>query len=106
VTLEDRLKKLEAILDSQAKALAHVEKADTPSEDSRLRQIQKELSDLKRAAQVTPQFSTRAQPIVVGTASSSGILPADVEKSMREVLQGLPGASRRFWKSLLGVNNG
>jgi hypothetical protein len=84
--LEERLKRIADKLDAQAGDLADVEKADTPSEDSRLRQIRRELSDLKKAMQITPATPSRAAPVVVMDVSKSG-LPTEVQRAIEARLR-------------------
>jgi hypothetical protein len=97
-TLEQRLRRIADTLNVQGSALADLEKGEEAS-GSNLRNLQKELADLKRAAQSTPQFVSRAQPVVIGTASSSGILTPDVEKAIASRLAGL-SSSEDLYKSL------
>jgi hypothetical protein len=94
MTLEERLEQIMKRLVSQGEELeGFLQKSD-------------DVGTLRRIREMTPTTPSRAQPVVVMDVSKNGILPADVEKSMKEVLQGIPGARRKFWKSLLGVDNG
>jgi hypothetical protein len=98
-TLEQRLRRIADKLDAQAADLTDIEKADTQSDDSRMRKVQKELADLKKAAQTTPRFESRAQPVVVGDLSKSGILPHEIQKAISDRLKGNISAEelyRRF----------
>jgi hypothetical protein len=93
-SLEQKLRRIEATLDSQAAGLADLEKSERPA-DQNLRILQKELSDLKRTAQVTPQFPSRGQPVVVMDMSKSG-LPTEVSQIISARLKGLVSEDQLF----------
>jgi hypothetical protein len=85
--LEDRLRALERRLTRQGEELAVFEKGDTINDDSRLLEVRRELSDLKKAMQITPATPSRAAPVIVGDISKSG-LPREIEKAISERLKG------------------
>jgi chromosome segregation ATPase len=89
-SLEERLEQIAKKLARQAEDLKDLEKGDESS-DSDVRNLRKELSDLKRAAQITPQFTSRAAPVLIGTASTSRILPTEIEKAIQNRLAGTIG---------------
>jgi uncharacterized coiled-coil protein SlyX len=96
--LEQRLKELEERLSIQAEEFTSLQKSVEPTE-SNVRSLKKELSDLKRAVQITPATPSRAQPVVIWTASASGSLPTDVEKAIASRLAGL-SSSDDLYKAL------
>jgi hypothetical protein len=68
---EERLKKIEAGLTVHKRGLDDLEKS--------------------RAAQTTPAFQSRAQPVVVMDVSKGGILPAEIERAISARLEGTIG---------------
>jgi hypothetical protein len=79
--LEERLKALEATLAVQGKELSAFERSRT---SDKLVRVRKELADPK---QITPQYESRARPVIVADMSKSG-LPTDVERAVSERLKG------------------
>jgi hypothetical protein len=79
-SLEQRLQKIAEKLARQGEELVdYMEKSDDRVDA--LHTLRKELADLKKAAQSTPAFSSRAQPVVVMDMSKSG-LPTEVERAI------------------------
>jgi hypothetical protein len=82
-TLSERLQRIADTLSAQGLALSNLEKGEESS-GANLRSLKKELADLK---QITPQYESRARPVIVADVSKSG-LPSGVERAISERLKG------------------
>jgi hypothetical protein len=93
-SLEQRLQKIAEKLARQGEELVdYMEKSDDRVDA--LHTLRKELADLKKAAQSTPQFPSRAASNVLGEIGKSG-MPSDFEKGIRDRLAGFISADTLY----------